>query len=149
MTGHRAQLPVDRTLAVDQLLGRERAFQIVGRQALRRVEPADLLGDATDQFGLKADGVADVRLRIRLIGQTITGSPQVDVSALSWRCVRPGSSSTYARLSGTSMASPQVAGVAGLLKSAEPALTTAQLRAALLSTVTPTASLAGRTRART
>lgn len=49
--------------------------------------------------------------------------------------------SSYALLSGTSMASPQVAGAAALLAAYEPKATVGQLRSALLTTVDPIASL--------
>jgi subtilisin family serine protease len=100
-------------------------------------------GEQTDRYDLKADGRSDVRLRVRLVGSPTVAATTAFVRGFSWRCVRAGSSTDYAELSGTSMASPQVAGVAGLLKSAHPELTVAQLREALLSTVTPTPSLAG------
>lgn len=49
----------------------------------------------------------------------------------------------YHSISGTSMAAPYVAGVAALLLSYNPNLTTAQLRAAILDNVTPVAALNG------
>jgi len=48
-------------------------------------------------------------------------------------------------LDGTSMAAPHVTGAAGLLFSRNPAATVAQVRAALIATVHPLPSLAGRT----
>ncbi len=73
------------------------------------------------------------------------GSVSVDLGA-------PGSSvfSTvpgggYGNKSGTSMASPHVAGAAALLKSAFPRATAAQIRQALFDSATPTASLANKT----
>lgn len=51
----------------------------------------------------------------------------------------------YASLTGTSMASPHVAGSAALIFSYASYATVAQVRAALLNTATPTASLAGKT----
>lgn len=50
---------------------------------------------------------------------------------------------SYAASSGTSMASPHVAGAAALLVAANPAATTSQLKWALMSTAVPTAALAG------
>jgi len=97
----------------------------------------------TEQFDLKADESSAVALRVRVVAGEDADGSTATVSGLGWRCVRSGSSSLYERMSGTSMATPQVAGVAGLLKAVRPDLTVAQLRTALLSTVTPTPSLTG------
>jgi len=51
---------------------------------------------------------------------------------------------TYGILSGTSMAAPQVTGVVALLAAAKPGITVAEVRAAILGTTTPVASLAGK-----
>jgi subtilisin family serine protease len=54
-------------------------------------------------------------------------------------------SNQYASYSGTSMASPHVAGVVGLLAAANPAATSAEIRSAILQSAVPVASLAGKT----
>lgn len=54
-------------------------------------------------------------------------------------------STGYASLSGTSMASPHVTGVAALLRGKMPGWTVAQVKAAILSTVKPLTSLSGKT----
>ena len=53
--------------------------------------------------------------------------------------------SAYASYSGTSMATPHVTGAAALYASTHPLATAAEIKAAILGSVTPTASLAGRT----
>ena len=53
--------------------------------------------------------------------------------------------SGYASYTGTSMATPHVSGAAALYASTHPGSTAAQIKAAILNSVTPTASLAGKT----
>ena len=52
---------------------------------------------------------------------------------------------SYASYNGTSMATPHVTGAAALYKSINPSATAAQIKAAILGSVTPTTSLAGKT----
>jgi uncharacterized protein YjdB len=66
------------------------------------------------------------------------GAPGVNIFSTT-----PGNS--YRLLSGTSMATPHVTGVAGLLFAANPALTYQEVKAAILDNVDPVASLNGRT----
>ena len=56
-----------------------------------------------------------------------------------------GGTWTYGSYSGTSMATPHVTGAAALYASTHPGATAAQIKAAILSSATPTASLAGKT----
>jgi VCBS repeat-containing protein len=90
-------------------------------------------------------GVASITSTGGLSSFSNYGSASVDLAA-------PGSSiySTllgggYGLMSGTSMATPFVAGAIALYAAAHPGLTAAQIRADLLAATTPTASLAGKT----
>ena len=80
----------------------------------------------------------------RLASFSNFGATSVDVAA-------PGASITstlpgnrYGSYSGTSMATPHVAGIVGLMAAANPAATAAEIRTAILSTTTSVAALAGR-----
>lgn len=65
---------------------------------------------------------------------------------ISFTCVEPvGLGTSYGFLDGTSMAAPHVTGAAALLFSLNPSASVAQVRSALLATVHPLASLAGKT----
>lgn len=65
------------------------------------------------------------------------GAVSVDLAApgASIRSTTNGSDSTYGNMSGTSMASPHVAGAAALLAAYNPALSAASLKATLMNTV--------------
>ena len=65
------------------------------------------------------------------------------VDDLSVRCLR-AAGEDYATISGTSMASPHVAGVAALVKAAHPGFTVAQVKAAILGGVDRLGSLRGK-----
>ena len=73
------------------------------------------------------------------------GAATVDLAAPGsgiWSTLPVG---TYGNYSGTSMATPHVSGAAALCASVNPSLSAQQIRSAILSTVEPTASLAGKT----
>jgi len=57
---------------------------------------------------------------------------------------RNGRSSSYASYSGTSMATPHVSGAVALYAATHPAATAAQIKAAILGSAIPTASLSGK-----
>ncbi|HZJ28957.1 MAG TPA: S8 family serine peptidase, partial [Solirubrobacterales bacterium] len=100
------------------------------------------------EHGLQADGEAIVSIRFRLIpnGADEPDLNGVQTSDLVVYCLdtAPGAGG-YALSSGTSMAAPHVAGAAGLLLAVQPDLSVDELREALLSTVTPESTLAGKT----
>ncbi len=95
------------------------------------------------------DNQSNMKLRFRVTGPANTTyggtSPShVRIADPQVSCITPEPvGGTYGQLSGTSMATPHVAGAAALLLSNQPSLTVAQLRQALLSTVTPMSSLQG------
>lgn len=72
------------------------------------------------------------------------GPSTVDLAAPGRQILSTYLADSYATMSGTSMATPYVAGVAALMKSANPALTYADLKAGLLQSVDQLSSLAGK-----
>jgi subtilisin family serine protease len=72
------------------------------------------------------------------------GATSVDVAAPGTVIQSTYKNGGYGILSGTSMAAPHVTGVAALLAAARPEITVAEVRAAILGTATPLASLAGK-----
>ena len=80
------------------------------------------------------------------------GAIQVDLGAPGsgiWSTVPVSSKgkvvASYASYNGTSMATPHVSGAAALYASKHPGSTAAQIKSAILSSVTPTSSLSGKT----
>ena len=80
----------------------------------------------------------------RLAGFSNFGATSVDVAAPGAGITSTLPGNRYGSYSGTSMATPHVAGIVGLLAAAKPAATAAEIRTAILSTTTPVAALAGR-----
>ncbi|HMS83935.1 MAG TPA: S8 family serine peptidase [Nitrospira sp.] len=108
-------------------------------------------GDSNDQFhsitwGDIADGTAGSRFRFRFVSDeslTFDGAYLDDVRIA---CVAgpPSRTTDYKFLQGTSMATPHVVGLAGLLLSVNPSLSVSELRSAILSTVDRNASLSAK-----
>jgi serine protease len=73
------------------------------------------------------------------------GATSVDLGAPGSDILSTTPNNTYSLLSGTSMATPHVAGAAALLLSLDGSLGYAEVKSTLLSTVDPIASLSGRT----
>jgi thermitase len=90
------------------------------------------------------DGSAAFFPALRLVsdGDAVTGDGGY-VDDLSLRCLRP-SAEDYQTISGTSMATPHVTGVAALVKAAHPSYTVAQVKNAILGAVDKLSSLSGR-----
>ena len=72
------------------------------------------------------------------------GATTVDIGAPGSGITSTLPSNTYGSYNGTSMATPHVTGAAALYKSLHPSATAAEIKAAILSKVTPTSSLNGK-----
>ncbi|HEX4805333.1 MAG TPA: S8 family serine peptidase [Conexibacter sp.] len=105
--------------------------------------------DAADDPAAAAALAAGGRLQVSFsysAGAVPSASDGVWLTDIVFRCMEPvGRGTSYGYLDGTSMAAPFVTGAAALLFSLNPAASVTQVRAALLETVHPVASLAGRT----
>jgi subtilisin family serine protease len=97
-------------------------------------------------WGAVADGAADSRFRFQFISNESQVFDGVYVDNVRIVCVAgpPSGTTDYQFFQGTSMATPHVAGLAGLLLSVNPNLTVTQLRNAILNTVDKKASLSGK-----
>jgi thermitase len=87
--------------------------------------------------------VAATDNRDRLASFSNFGATSVDLAAPGVNVASTLPGNTYGFYSGTSMATPHVAGVATLLKSQQPALDDAQLKARIIDGVDPVAGLEG------
>jgi thermitase len=100
------------------------------------------IGLSTDMSAFDGAGSFFPALRLRSDSDGTVGDGGY-VDDLSVRCLR-ASGEDYATISGTSMASPHVAGVAALVKAAHPTFTAAQVKAAILGGVDSLGALNGK-----
>lgn len=90
------------------------------------------------------DGRSNVHLLFALDSNSAVTGDGAWVDDIVVKCLTtPASPGEYQELQGTSMATPHVAGAAALLLARNPALTVAQLRSRILTTVDPVAGLSG------
>lgn len=71
------------------------------------------------------------------------GATTVDLGAPGYNIYSTSPNSSYATMSGTSMATPHVSGAAALIKSFNPTLTASQIKSCILDNVDPVSSLSG------
>jgi subtilisin family serine protease len=88
--------------------------------------------------------VANLTNRDLLSGTSNYGATSVDMGAPGTDIASTYSGSSYVWLSGTSMASPHVAGVAGLVWSANPGWTWSEVKGQLMATTRPVSALSGK-----
>jgi subtilisin family serine protease len=95
--------------------------------------------------GPTLSGGGDLQIRFQFAsGASPTAATGVWLDDVELDCFDPGATQlTYGPLDGTSMASPHVAGAAGLLFSRNPGIGVAQARSALLQSVDPIPALNG------
>jgi subtilisin family serine protease/Ca2+-binding RTX toxin-like protein len=106
--------------------------------------------DISPQYpaGYNLDNIISVAATDRndgIAGFSNYGATTVDLGAPGVTTYSTVPGNAYGNKSGTSMASPHVAGVAALLRSQYPELTAAQVKDLLLATVDPIAALQGKT----
>ncbi|MBV9953474.1 MAG: S8 family serine peptidase [Acidimicrobiia bacterium] len=94
-----------------------------------------------DEFS--GDAQAYVRIHLHEDGQFDTGDG-VFVDDFSVECAGRATAASYEYLSGTSMATPHVAGVAALVLAKNPGFTSGQIKGRLLTSVDKKASLTGK-----
>lgn len=107
----------------------------------------DLAGNTHYPSGFDLNGIVSVAAANhsdRLAVFSNYGSTTVDIAAPGENILSTTPGNTYSIFSGTSMATPHVAGVAALLADANPGLSVAELKAAILDGADPITSLRNR-----
>jgi len=140
----RVRLQTDQN--IDKLLVETSRNSGTSWQPIREVTESSDAQFAPFTWGDVPDGVAGSRFRFRFISDESLVFDGVYVDDVRVACVAgpPSGTTDYQFLLGTSMATPHVAGLAGLLLSVNPNLTVSQLRNAILNTVDRKASLRGK-----
>lgn len=112
----------------------------------------DRVGDDNDEapfypasYDNNIISVAATNRNDQLAGFSNFGSDSVDLGAPGVQILSTLPGNTYGTASGTSMASPHVAGIAGLLKSADPNLSGVQIKEGILGSVEVRTELRGNT----
>ncbi len=129
---------IDRAYAAGALVVAAAGNEGVNLDASPR-SPVSNNGDAAGAN--KVLGVASVNTDGRRSSFSNYGNSAVDIAAPGESVLNAGYGSTTATMSGTSMSAPMIAGIAGLLKSAYPALTPAQLIAKIRLSATASSSV--------
>ena len=135
------------------------------RDAIERAKNADILfiaaagnggsdgigdnNDSTPHYPSSYDNtniiaVASITNTGAMSGFSNFGSTSVDIAAPGSAIQSTLPENTYGSYNGTSMATPHVTGAAALYKARNPTATAAQIKAAILSSATPTPSLNGK-----
>ena len=85
----------------------------------------------------------NLQVRLRLVSQGATVANGVHVDTVRLDCAESPGPHSYGLKNGTSMASPHVAGAAGLIRSRNGELTTTEVRNLILGSVDPVPTLSG------
>lgn len=132
----------------NQLFGLLAQSASVGIRALAAFDKDSLPDSGLFELSAYLDefsGEKDVEFILLYEGDPEKPAPQIDIAAVEVTCVAPASpGGTYAPLHGTSMATPMVAGIAGLGRSLAPGLGAVELKRAIMESAAPTPALAGR-----
>ena len=144
-----AQIAVNLNPAADQAMAL--FYRTAGNPTWQMVPESGTNGDSEGDFIpwdvdlSMIDGQAGVELRFLVQSPQGAGALFAGIVEPKVRCIVPqDTGGNYDFLSGTSMATPHVSGVAALLLAKNPGLTAVQLKEAIMSTTVPMASLAGK-----
>ena len=116
-------------------------------------EGVDLLSNLTSGDSITIGAFQNSVIPVGAVSGFSSRGPNIDPQVLKPDISAPGSvifsaaigstNSAYVGLSGTSMASPHVAGAAAVVKQSRPELTAVQIKSALMNSANPSAAIAG------